>query len=60
MDDKHAKRMIKEVDKAREIYNRLYSDYGDDPFEGYDLMIDSGVFGVEGTASIIKDIIQKI
>ncbi len=58
MQEKNAKRMIKEVDKARENYRLRYSD-ADNPYADYDLMLDSSKFGVEGSASVIIDVAKQ-
>jgi cytidylate kinase len=53
MDPKYAKKMIHEVDKARENYRIHYSKGEKNIFDGYDLMIDSSRFGIEKTADIL-------
>lgn len=58
MDLKMAKKMIKDVDKARENYRRRYSNV-DNPYDDYDIMIDSSRFGVEKTAKILVDIVKN-
>ena len=59
MDKKTAQRMIREVDKDREIYRKRYAKGRDNVYDAFDLMIDSSRFGVEGTASILTDIVMK-
>lgn len=59
MKEKNAKKMIKEVDKAREQYRQRYCKHPLTPYDGYDLMIDSSKFGVDGTAEIIKSIVVE-
>lgn len=59
MDEKTAKRMIREVDAARENYHKLYIQGYESPFHGKDLCINSGSFGIEGTAEIISEIVRK-
>ncbi len=59
MDEKVAKKMIKDVDKAREIYRRRYSPEVKNAYDGYDIMIDSSRFGVEKTAKILTDIVRN-
>jgi len=59
MDFKTAKQMIKEVDKARENYRRRYCPGVKTAYDGYDIMIDSSKFGIEGTAKILADIVRS-
>ena len=59
MDLKVAKKMIKEVDKARENYRIRFSKDVENDFDGYDIMIDSSRFGVEKTAEILCDIVKN-
>jgi cytidylate kinase len=56
MNEKIARRMIHDVDKAREVYMRSYCKASYSIFDSFDIMIDSSRFGVKGTASIIKEI----
>lgn len=58
MDKETAKKMIAEVDAARERYYKKYAKGGYDPF-AHSLMIDSSYFGVEHTAQMIADIARK-
>lgn len=60
MDEKMAKRMIREVDKAREIYRLRYCDGVKTVLDHRDLMIDSSKFGPEKTAHILSDIVKDI
>lgn len=60
MDEKTAKRMIREVDKAREIYRLRYCDGVKTVLDHRDLMIDSSKFGPEKTAHILSDIVKDI
>ncbi len=59
MDVKVAKRMIKEVDKAREVYRLRYCSPVQSVFEGYDRMSDSSKYGFEKTAIILSDIVKN-
>ena len=56
MDLKVAKKMIKDVDKARENYRYRYCPEIKNVYDGYDIMIDSSRFGIEETAKILADI----
>lgn len=58
MDEKTAKRMIADVDEAREHYHRTYIKGYKDAFSGRDLCINSSVFGVSGTADILEAVIK--
>lgn len=53
MDEKTARRMIREVDMARTYYQRKYCPEVRSPRDCSALMIDSSRFGVEGTAEVI-------
>ncbi len=53
MDEKTARRMIREVDMARTYYQRKYCPDVRSPRDCSDLMIGSSRFGVEGTAELI-------
>lgn len=59
MKKKVAVRMLKDIDKAREAYRLRYSKSVTNAYDGYDLMIDSSKFGVDGTADILMEIITK-
>lgn len=58
MDEKEAKRMMADVDNAREHYHQTYIPGYKSPFDGRDLCIDSSTFGVSGTADILEKIIK--
>ena len=51
-----AEKMIKNVDKSRIQYHRRYCKGYQDELTGKDLSIDSGRFGIEGAAQIIKSV----
>ena len=53
MDETTARRMIREVDRARELYHRRYCPEVKDVFTDHDLMLDSSRFGVEGSARLL-------
>lgn len=59
MDLKVAKKMIKEVDRARENYRHHYCPDLKNAYDGYDLMIDSSRFGIEHSAKILADIVRS-
>ncbi len=54
-----AKKMIRDVDMAREHFRKYYAKEFLTPYDGYDLMIDSSSFGVDGSVALIKDLIEK-
>lgn len=58
MDLKTAKKYMKEVDRARENYRKRHCGQQTTMMEGYDLMVDSSKFGVEGTAQMLADIVR--
>lgn len=59
MDLKTAKRLIKEVDSARENYHKVYVPGYTSPFDNRDICIDSSKFGIDGTAMILSGIIKE-
>lgn len=52
-----AKKMINNVDKAREKYHWKYAGYG--CMDNKDIMINTELFGVEKTAEVLADIVRK-
>ena len=58
MDEKTAKKMIKEVDTARINYQKKYCPEVKSIFDHKDIMIDSSRFGIEGTARLLADIVR--
>ena len=59
MDPRHAKKMITDVDKARDAYHMRYVKYLPNDMNHMDLMINSAMFGIEGTANFLADLIRK-
>lgn len=53
MDEKTARKMIREVDRARTLYHRRYCPEYEDASTNKDIMLDSSRFGVEGCAKIL-------
>ncbi|MCD8068828.1 MAG: cytidylate kinase-like family protein [Lachnospiraceae bacterium] len=53
MEEKEARRMIREVDRSRELYHRRYCPEYNGPSTNKDLMIDSSAFGVEKTVELL-------
>ena len=60
MDVKTATRMMREVDKAREVYRLKYCAGVKEVFDHRDIMIDSGKFGAEKTAKILCGIVKEL
>lgn len=58
MDEKTARKMIKEVDAARENYQKRYCPAVESVFDNKDIMIDSSRFGVDETAKILANIVR--
>ena len=59
MDEKPAKKMIKDVDDARTNYQRKYCPEVKSVFDHKDIMIDSSKFGIEGTARLLAGIVKE-
>lgn len=59
MKPREARKMIEEVDRAREQYWYRYSQHAPADFEHTHLMIDSSLFGIEETADILAGIVKK-
>lgn len=58
MQPDEAKKMILEVDKARERYHRSYAGYLPQDYRYKNLMIDSSVMGREGTVDFLEQYIR--
>lgn len=59
MDVKEARKMIVDVDEARDSYHMHYAGYYPDDKLHKDIMIDSSVLGVDGTAEYLVDLIKR-
>ncbi|APM39530.1 AAA family ATPase [Clostridium kluyveri] len=59
MESEEARKMIAEVDKARDNYYRNYAGYSLEDIKHKHIMIDSSLLGVHGTAEILVEIIKK-
>lgn len=59
MTEESAKRMIREVDKVREAYHRHYAGYAPEDVNYKDILIDSGMLGVEGTAQYLAELVRE-
>ncbi len=54
MPPQNAKHMLKAVDAARDQFRKHYAKEYKTVYDGYDLMIDSSTFGVDGAVKLIK------
>lgn len=54
-----AEKMIKNVDKSRIQYHRRYCRGYQDELTGKDLAINSGSFGIQGSAQVIKAVLRE-
>ena len=59
MTEDEAKKAIMKVDKARTAYHKRYAGYTPYDPKHKQLMIDSSLLGVEGTADMIAEIVKK-
>lgn len=57
MTEAKARKMITEVDKARERYHWKYAGYG--PEDNKDIILNSGSFGVDGSVDVLEAMIRK-
>ena len=60
MDEKTARKMIREVDRSRELYHRRYCPEYVNAATNKDILLDSSRFGVDGTAEILVDLAKKL
>lgn len=60
MEEKTARKMIREVDRSRELYHRRYYPEYTDAFSNRDLLIDSSRFGIEKTAEILVKLVLDL
>ena len=51
--------MIRAVDEARDSYHMQYAGFLPDDTRHKDIMIDSSLFGVEGTAQYLADAVRR-
>lgn len=54
-----AKRMIADVDKARDAYHKRYAKYLPNDIDHKDILIDSSELGIDGTADLLTDMVKK-
>lgn len=60
MDEKTARKMIREVDRSRALYHRRYCPEYIDPSTNKDIMLDSSRFGTKGTADILVKLVREL
>ena len=54
-----AKKMIEEVDRARDAYHKQIAGYLPNDLSSKHIMIDSSLLGVEGTAEFLADLVKR-
>lgn len=59
MEELEARKMIAAVDKARESYHVNFTGYAPDDKSHKDILIDSSLLGVDGTASYLVELIRR-
>jgi cytidylate kinase len=59
MNPEEAKKMIRDVDRARDLYWKRYAGYLPTDYNHRHLMVDSSIFGVTGTVEILADIVRQ-
>ena len=59
LDEEEAKRMIRDVDEARDSYYMNFAGFKQDDKRFKEIMIDSSLLGIEGTADCLVEIIKK-
>lgn len=60
MDEKTARKMIREVDRSRELYHRRYCPEYVNAATNKDILLDSSRFGVDGTAKILVNLARDL
>ena len=58
MQPDEARRMMLEVDKARERYHKTYAGYLPQDYRYKDLMLDSSLLGVDGTVTYLEQLVN--
>lgn len=59
LSEKEAKRMIREVDEARDLYHMHYAGFKPDDKNFKHVMVDSSLLGIEGTADYLVAMIKQ-
>lgn len=60
LDEKTAKKMIREIDRSRELYHRRYCPEYVDPSTNKDIMLDASRFGAEGAVKILAGLVREM
>lgn len=60
LSEHEAKRLIKQMDKMRKSYYSYFTDRAWDGVEGRDMLIDSSLFGVDGTVDLLEEVVRKL
>ena len=60
LSENEAHKMIRSVDEARDSYHLQYAGYKPDDKRHKQIMIDSSLFGVEGTAEYLADAVKRM
>ncbi len=55
----NAEKMIRTVDKSRIQYHKRYCKGYKNELSGKDMAINSGIFGIQGSAEIIREVLKK-
>lgn len=58
-DREMAEKLVKKTDKHRRGYYQFYTELRWGRAEGYDIMIDSGLLGIDGTVAVLKTIVEE-
>lgn len=54
-----AAKMMKKMDKNRQTYYQFYTEMKWGRKDGFDIMLDSGLLGIDGTVEILKKIVEQ-
>lgn len=58
MDEKEARKTIREVDKMRDVYHKRYTGFLPGDSEHKNILIDSSMLGVNGTAKFLAELVK--
>lgn len=58
MEENEAKQMLVKVDKARDFYHKTFAKFAPGDYEHKDVLIDSSLLGIDGTARILAEIVR--
>ena len=54
-----AAKLVKKIDKRRSSYYQYYTELKWGRTEGYDVLLDSGLLGIDGTVAVLKAIVEE-